>query len=107
MATTSKPRIALGALLVLGIPLASLVLGSLVASGTTAYDQLHALLGFLGFLGWLELILLGPAGIILLVRAAGLRGAHAVIAGMALVPVFLVLWFIGFATLSGGLGNPF
>ena len=107
MAITSKPGVALGALLVLGIPAASFFLGWLVASGAAPYDEVHSLLGFLGLLGWLELVLLGPSGIILVVRAGGLRGASALLAGIALVPAFLILWFVGLATLSGALGNPF
>lgn len=107
MAISSKPGVALGAMLVIAFPAGSFLLGSLVASGAAPYDQVHALFGFLGFIGWLDLFILGPSGIILLVRAGGLRGSAALIAGIALVPVFLVLWFIGVATLGGALGNPF
>jgi len=47
-------------------------------------------------------------GIAIAAWSAGVRGVAGWIALMVVaLPVFAVIWFVGVATLSGALGNPF
>src|SRR5450756_2192079 len=79
-----------------------------VENGIAPYDQTHALFGLLGLLGWISLFLLGPIGIVIAGRSAGVRGALAWLALlMWALPVFAFVWFVCVASLSGALGNPF
>ncbi len=107
MAMTSNRAAVFGSALALGVPVGYLVLGVLVQNRIAPYDQVRPLLNAFGALGWLDLFILGPIGIALVIRSRGLRGATAVLAVLVSLPVFIVAWFIGVATLSGALGNPF
>jgi hypothetical protein len=104
---TSNRAALVGSVLALGVPLGYLVLGVLVQNRLAPYDQVHSLLNAFGTIGWLDLFVLGPAGIAMVVWSRGLRGATAVLTMLVSLPVFVVAWFIGVATLSGALGNPF
>jgi hypothetical protein len=108
MTVKSRRGLGVGAFIALVVPISYLVLAVLVENGIAPYDQTHALLNPLGLLGWISLFLLGPVGIVIAGRSAGLRG---VIAWLALIivaiPVFAFVWFACVATLSGALGNPF
>lgn len=108
MTVKSRRGLGVGAFIALVVPISYLVLAVLVENGIAPYDQTHALLNPLGLLGWISLFLLGPVGIVIAGRSAGLRG---VIAWLALIivaiPVVAFVWFVCVATLSGALGNPF
>jgi Transposase len=98
-------RVALRALVV---PISYWVLALLVENGIAPYDQTHALFDLLGLLGWISLFLLGPIGIVIAGRSAGVRGALAWLALLIVaIPVLAFVWFVCVATLSGALGNPF
>ena len=107
MAMTSNRTAVFGSVLALGVPVGYLVLGVLVQNRIAPYDQVRPLLNAFGTIGWFDLFILGPAGIAMVVWSRGLRGATAVLTVLVSLPVFIVAWFIGVATLSGALGNPF
>ncbi len=96
-----------GAFIALVVPISYWVLALLVENGIAPYDQTHSLLNLLGLISLSE-VLLGPIGILIAGRGAGLRGAIAWLALIIVgVPVLAFIWFLCVATLSGALGNPF
>jgi hypothetical protein len=98
-----------GAFIALVVPISYFALALLVENGIAPYDQTHDLfLGPLSVLGWISLFLLGPIGIVIAGRSAGLRGAAAWLGLIvAAVPAVAFVWFVCVATLGGALGNPF
>jgi|GEM_PF-2433406 hypothetical protein len=108
MTAKSWRSVMVGASIALVVPISYWVLASLVENGIAPYDQTHALFDLIGLLGWISLFLLGPIGIVIAGRSAGVRGALAWLALlMWALPVFAFVWFVCVATLSGALGNPF
>ena len=109
MTVKSRRGVLVGAFIALVVPISYLVVALLVENGIAPYDQTHDLfLGPLSVLGWVSLFLLGPIGIVIAGRSAGVRGALAWLALlMWALPVFAFVWFVCVATLSGALGNPF
>lgn len=108
MTTKSRTGVVIGATIALIVPIGSLVVASLVSSGIAASENVRPLSDFFGLFTWLSLVVLGPAGIVIAGRSAGLRGASAWIGLLlAALLLFVPLWFLGAATLSGSLGNPF
>jgi len=77
MTVKSRRGVLVGAFIALVVPISYLVVALLVENGIAPYDQTHDLfLGPLSVLGWISLFLLGPIGIVVAVRAAGLgRGS--------------------------------
>lgn len=108
MRVKSRRGLVGGAFIALVVPISYWVLALLVEKGIAPYDQTYALLNPLGLLGWISLFFLGPIGIVIAGRSAGVRGAGAWL-GLTIVavPVFAFVWFLGVATLSGALGSPF
>jgi hypothetical protein len=108
MTVKSRRGLGVGGFIALVVPISYLVLALLVEKGIAPYDQTHSLLDLIGLLGWISLFLLGPVGIVIAGRSAGVRGAGAWL-GLTIVavPVFAFVWFVCVATLSGALGNPF
>jgi hypothetical protein len=52
--------------------------------------------------------LLGPVGIVIVGRSAGVRRVEGWITLLVIaIPSFVALWFVTVAMLSGALGNPF
>ena len=97
-----------GAFIALVVPISYWVLALLVENGIAPYDQTHSLFDLLGLLGWISLFLLGPIGIVVAGRSAGVRGALAWLALLIVaIPVLAFVWFVCVATLGGTLGNPF
>jgi len=108
MTAKSWRSVMVGASIALVVPISYWFLASLVENGIAPYDQTHALFDLIGLLGWISLFLLGPIGIVIAGRSAGVRGALAWLALlMWALPVFAFVWFVCVATLSGALGNPF
>ncbi len=105
MATRSMKAIVI--VLGLGVPVAYFVLGRLVELRLAPYEQVRPLLSVFGGLGWLDLFIVSPVAIVLLVRSFRRPALEAAFAVILLLPVFVALWFVGIATLSGALGNPF
>jgi hypothetical protein len=104
--TANSRNTAIGSLLVVAVPVFYLLLGTLVANGYAPYDSIRPLLNTFGAIGWLDLFVLGPAGIAVVVWSRGLRGVAAVVAILVSLPVFAAAWLVGVLTLSGALGNP-
>ena len=107
MTAKSWRSVMVGASIALVVPISYWVLASLVENGIAPYDQTHSLFDLLGLLGWISLFLLGPIGIVIAGRSAGVRGALAWLALLIAVPVLAFVWFVCVATLGGTLGNPF
>jgi hypothetical protein len=108
MTVKSRRGLGVGMFIALVVPISYWVLALLVENGIAPYDQTHALFGLFGLLGWISLFLLGPVGMVIAGRGAGLRGAFAWLAVIIVgVPVFAFIWFVCVATLGGALGNPF
>jgi len=108
MTTNSRTGVLIGATIALVVPIGSLAVASLVSSGIAASESVRPLLDLFGLLTWLSLVVFGPAGIVIAGRSVGLRGASAWIGSLlAALLLFVPLWFLGAATLSGTLGNPF
>ncbi len=99
--------LAVGLFIALVVPISFLVIAKLVENGLAPQDQMQASMGALTAIALSE-VLLGPIGIVIAGRSAGVRG---VIAWLALiivaVPVLAFVWFVCVATLSGALGDPF
>jgi hypothetical protein len=111
VAVTVKSRrgLGVGAFITLVVPVSYWVTALLVEDGIAPYDEVHALYdGPLGPLGWISLFLMGPIGIVIAARSAGVRG---VLSWLALIIVavstFAFVWLVGVATLGGAVGNPF
>ena len=99
--------LAVGLFIALVVPISFLVIATLVENGLAPQDQLHASMGALTAIALSE-VLLGPVGIVIAGRSAGVRGAIAWLAVIIVaVPVLAFVWFVCVATLSGALGDPF
>ncbi len=108
MTIPSRRGVVAGAFIALVVPLASLVLAGLVENGLAPYAEMHDRLSLFGLFDWISLFLLGPIGIAVVGRSAGLRHPSAWVALILVsVPVLVAVWFAGAASLSGALGNPF
>jgi hypothetical protein len=106
MHQTSRIGVLAGILIATGLPLAYWLLALLIQAGIAPYDPLHALLGVFG-LAALSEVVLGPLGIVVVGRSAGIRGATWMTAFVVALPVLAIAWFLGLVALSGSLGNPF
>ncbi len=108
MTVKSWQGLVVGAFIALVVPISSWVLALLVENGIAPYEQTHALFGLFGLLDWISLFLLGPVGIVIAGRSAGVRGVLGWLALLIVaLPVFAFVWFLCVATLGGTLGNPF
>jgi hypothetical protein len=108
--STWRERIARGfpgVLIALGVPLLHLVVALLWDRGILDLEPNGILVRTLQAMTYSE-IALGPLGIFLAGRWAGLRGFVAWL-GLILVsvPVVAILWFVGVAYLGGLAGEPF
>jgi hypothetical protein len=108
MTVKSLRGLLVGSFIALVVPISSYVLAILVENGIAPYDQTHSLLNLIGLLSWISLFLLGPIGIVIAGRSAGVRSPGAWLTLVILaVPLFAIIWFFCVASLSGALGNPF
>ena len=100
--------IVVGAFIALVVPISEWVIAMLLDNGIASYDQARPLLDLFGLLAWTSLFVLGPVGIVIAGRSAGVRGASAWFALIIVaIPLYVFGWFACIATLSGAMGNPF
>jgi hypothetical protein len=95
-----------GILIATGVPLAYWLLSVLIQAGIAPYAPFHEALGTLGLASLAE-VALGPLGIVLAGRSAGVHGAAWILTFVIVLPVLAIAWFLGVVALSGSLGNPF
>lgn len=97
----------LGLIIALAIPVLSFVVAFLWDRGVLALAPNGPFVQALQSIAVWELVL-GPVGIVVAGRSAGLRGVAAWLATVLLaVPVLAYLWFVGVAYLGGLAGEPF
>jgi quinol-cytochrome oxidoreductase complex cytochrome b subunit len=100
--------VAAGALIALVGPISFWLLATLLDDGIAPHDQIRPFLDLIGLIGWVSLALLGPLGIVVVGRSAGIRRVESWIAWLVIaLPSFAALWFVSVAMMSGALGNPF
>jgi hypothetical protein len=107
MAVRSRRGVAVGAFVALVVPVSYAVLAQLLLAGIAPYEETHSLLGLIGLIGWISLLVLGPVGLAVAGWSAGIRSVLGWLAAIVVVmPLLVVVWFAGVASLSGALGNP-
>lgn len=105
--TMSRPRVALGAIVALIVPVAFLFVAKLIEAGAIQVVRDGSTMTTLTSIALTETFL-GPIGIAIGGRAAGLRRPVGWLALIVVgLPVLAVVWFVGAASLSGALGSPF
>jgi len=108
MAVRSRSGVVAGLGIASIVPALSLLIPALVQNGIAPAEAMRSMLDVFGFFTWLSLALLGPLGIAVAGRSAGVRTALGWLAVLVVAgPAYLAIWFLGAASLSGGLGNPF
>jgi len=108
MAIRSRRGVALGLASSLVVPVFALVASWLVEANVWSGATLRPSLDAFGTLAWASLGVLGPVGIVVTGWSAGIPDRLTWIAWLVVtIPAFVVLWFVGVASLSGALGNPF
>lgn len=95
-----------GLVIVFGVPLLYWLLAMLIDAGIASYDAVRPHLDELGLVSLSEVVL-GPLGIVVAGRSAHVHGVAWILLFLVALPSALVVWFIGVASLSGALGNPF
>ena len=106
MTVKSYRRVAAGVAVALVVPVFFGSLTVLIESGIVSFDKPidwtpSTIIAFL------EMIL-GPLGVVIAGRGAGVRGAVAWIVLLAVaIPVLFFVWFYSVAWFSGALGAPF
>ena len=94
-----------GAVVALALPLAYWVLGLGLERDLLIDDQVRQLAGVLTSIAPAELVL-GPLGLLLAGRSAGIRGTAAwAVVVLVLAPALAVIWLLGLLTLGGALGS--
>lgn len=107
MQTLRRPGLILGVLIALAVPFSSLVVAFLWDNGMLALEPNGAFVQTLQAAAPWELIL-GPVGIVVAGRSAGLHGFLAWLGLIVIaVPVLAFVWFVGVAYLGGLAGEPF
>ncbi len=102
-----RPGLILGVLIALAVPFSSLVVAFLWDRGMLPLEPNGAFVQTLQATAPWELIL-GPVGIVVAGRSAGLRGFLAWLGLIVVgVPVLAFVWFVGVAYLGGLAGEPF
>ena len=107
MRTLTRPGVVGGFLLALWLPVLNLIVAFLWERQIVTFDPDGAVIGALqGTFLW-ELFL-GPIGIVVAGRSAGIRSPLTWFALFwVAVPVLAVLWFVGVASVGGLAGEPF
>lgn len=103
----STPLIVLGAVLALGVPATSFAVAALWSSGALEPDPNGALLQTLDAI-WFPALLVSPAGLVIALWGAGLRGllgwTAALLCGL---PLLAIASYVSVAWLGGLSGDPF
>ena len=90
------------------MPTSYLVLARLLEVGIVSRDQVHPLVPLLDTILFPWGVLLGPIGVVVAGRSAGLRGAFGWIVLIILtVPALAFLWLASVFAYSGATGRPF
>ena len=106
--TVSKAGIAGGLAIALALPVVERIIVVLLENGVVGADETRPILSVFGPLVWISLLVLGPVGIAVVGRSLGIRRWPTWLSFLlAAVPLFLIVWFLSAAMLSGALGNPF
>lgn len=106
MTVRSSPQVATGLIVALAVPVFFGSLTVLLENGIVSVDEP---------IDWtpstviaLSEIVLGPLGVVIAGRGAGVRGAIAWLILLAVtIPALLLVWFYSVVLLSGALGAPF
>jgi DNA-directed RNA polymerase subunit RPC12/RpoP len=107
MTVKSWRDLGVGAFIALVVPISFLVLARLAEAGIVPSDQMQTLVPLLTWIG-LSGALLGPIGIVVAGRSAGIRGGCGWLMLIILtVPALAWLWFYSALELSAATGNPF
>jgi hypothetical protein len=103
----SARRALIGAGIALGVPVSFLVAGQLLLGRVVTFERGPDTMDILTRIALSEIIL-GPIGLLVVGSAIPLRRPLAWLLLLLVgVPVLVVTWFLGVATLSGALGSPF
>jgi hypothetical protein len=106
MTVKSWPGVIGGAFIALVLPTSMLLAAKLIEGGIPLIERGPDTMQTLTTVELSEL-LLGPVGIAIAGKAAGLRQIGWLLLVVVAIPVLAVFWFLGAATLSGALGSPF
>jgi hypothetical protein len=98
----------IGAFVALVVPISYLVLARLVEAGIMSSDQVQTLVHPLDSILFPWGVLLGPIGVVVAGRSAGIRGAFGWFVLMVVaVPVLTSLWLGSVMAFGSATGNPF
>ena len=98
----------IGAFIALVVPISNLVLARLVEAGIVPSDQVQTLVHPLDSILFPWGVLLGPIGVVVAGKSAGVRGGCGWLVLIILtVPALASLWLYGALELSAATGNPF
>jgi hypothetical protein len=98
----------IGAFIALVVPISYLVLARLVEAGIVSSDQVQTLVHPLDSILFPWGVLLGPIGVVVAGRSAGIRGAFGWFVLMVVaVPVLTSLWLGSVMAFGSATGNPF
>ena len=106
MSVKTWPGVTGGAFVALVVPTAMLLAAKLIEGGIPLIERGPDTMQTLTNIALSEL-LLGPVGIAIAGKAAGLGVLGWVLLIVVAVPVLAFVWFLCAATLSGALGSPF
>ena len=107
MTVKSWRGLGVGAFIALVVPTSYLVLARLLEVGIVSRDQVHPLVQFLdGLFPWG--VFLGPIGVVIAGRSAGIRGGCGwLVLMIVVVPALASLWLAGVFAYGAATGNPF
>jgi len=98
----------IGAFIALVVPTSYVVLARLVEVGIVPSDQVHTLVHSLDKILFPWGVLLGPIGVVVAGRSAGIRGVLGwLVLMIVVVPVLASLWFMSVLTFGAATGEPF
>ncbi len=108
MAVTSWRGLGIGAFIALVLPTSYLVLARLLEVGIVSRDQVRPLVPLLDAIQFPWGVVLGPVGIVVAGRSAGIRGGCAWLVLMVFtVPALAFFWLASVFAYSGATGRPF
>ena len=107
MHTLTRPGVIGGLLIALALPVLNLIVAQLWERQIVTFDPDGAVIGALQATPLWE-VFLGPIGIVVAGRSAGIRNPLTWFALFVVaVPVLAVVWFVGVASVGGLAGEPF
>jgi hypothetical protein len=108
MTVNSWRGLGVGAFIGLVVPTVYMVLARLLEVGIVSRDQVHPLVPILDGILFPWGVLLGPIGVVVAGRSAGIRGGFGWLVLMIVaVPPLASLWLAGVFAYSGATGRPF